>query len=491
MKISRNAPCPCGSGKKFKKCCILTKVTAPEELDYRRLHEVHDRLFDRLLRVARRVYGEASMLVAWEEYFLWPHEEDGLPDAALMDRHMQLFSPWFVFNWEYNPLDAAIELEGPSERTMAELYAEEQGSRLDSIERRFIAAVNRKPYTFYEILEVNPGRTIQLRDIMTGSRILVQERTASHHVKVSDIVFGRAVTIDGVGMIVGLSSYVMPPRIKPMIIEFRGELAAAAGSLSEEVLIDMDMELRELYLDIDRFLFAPPRISNTDGDKLQFHKVVYDIDSADAAFEKLVTLCVTRKAVELRQEAERDADGHIRRAEILWDRKGSKARAGLPATILGRIMIDGDRLTAEVNSAKRARTIRRKIEARLGAGARFRIEEIRSLDAMLKDEDMTDLGTLPSPEHEALMQDPEFRRQAAELMRRHWESWVDMEIPALGGRTPREAVKDKDGKEAVEALLADAERGGEHDPHMAEMNRAGARLARQLLGLTGSPAIEQ
>jgi hypothetical protein len=23
-KISRNAPCPCDSGKKFKKCCILT-----------------------------------------------------------------------------------------------------------------------------------------------------------------------------------------------------------------------------------------------------------------------------------------------------------------------------------------------------------------------------------------------------------------------------------------------------------------------------------
>lgn len=22
VKISRNAPCPCGSGKKFKKCCI-------------------------------------------------------------------------------------------------------------------------------------------------------------------------------------------------------------------------------------------------------------------------------------------------------------------------------------------------------------------------------------------------------------------------------------------------------------------------------------
>ncbi|MFO0701068.1 MAG: UPF0149 family protein [Nitrospira sp.] len=29
-KVGRNDPCPCGSGKKFKKCCDLTKGTGPE-----------------------------------------------------------------------------------------------------------------------------------------------------------------------------------------------------------------------------------------------------------------------------------------------------------------------------------------------------------------------------------------------------------------------------------------------------------------------------
>jgi len=32
VKISRNAPCPCGSGKKYKKCCLLRKeVEAVEQ----------------------------------------------------------------------------------------------------------------------------------------------------------------------------------------------------------------------------------------------------------------------------------------------------------------------------------------------------------------------------------------------------------------------------------------------------------------------------
>lgn len=36
-KISRNAPCPCGSGKKYKKCCLLRKEA--ESLKIRKLLE--------------------------------------------------------------------------------------------------------------------------------------------------------------------------------------------------------------------------------------------------------------------------------------------------------------------------------------------------------------------------------------------------------------------------------------------------------------------
>ncbi|MFH0730726.1 MAG: SEC-C metal-binding domain-containing protein [Pseudomonadota bacterium] len=36
-KISRNAPCPCGSGKKYKKCCLLHKEA--EALEQRKILE--------------------------------------------------------------------------------------------------------------------------------------------------------------------------------------------------------------------------------------------------------------------------------------------------------------------------------------------------------------------------------------------------------------------------------------------------------------------
>jgi hypothetical protein len=40
----------------------------------------------------------------------------------------------------------------------------------------------------------------------------------------------------------------------------------------------------------------------------------------------------------------------------------------------------------------------------------------------------------------------------------HAEAWVDTRIPALGGRTPKEAVADADGREIVAGLLLEWER---------------------------------
>ena len=483
MKTGRNEPCPCGGSMKYKKCCMLKNVTSPDELDYRRLSEVYDRLFEHLVQHAERVFGREALNMALQEYFVWPEEGEEEPGAELLERHMPVFWPWFVFNWEYEPTDEETVLGGPSERTVAELYAQERGMGLDSYERKFIETVNRKPYSFYEVLEVEPGRQILLQNVLSGIRITVQERAGSRHVKPSDIVFGRVAVIDGIGMIVGLSPYVISPGHKPMIIEFRGRMKEEAPTITDEVLKEWEFEIRELFLEIDRVLFSAPKVCNTDGDPLEFHKVVYDIDSAEEAFEKLVSLCVTTKASVLRKEAERDPAGHIRRAEITWDRKGHKAEPGLSNTILGRIVIEGARLTAEVNSARRAKIIRGKIEAKLGAGARFRMEEIGNLEKMMADEKLMGRSDERSAEHDALMQDPEVRRHMADMIRKHWENWVDMQVPALGGKTPREAVLTSDGIEAVEALLVQAERSGENDPHMGEMNNEGTRLVRERLGL--------
>ena len=83
------------------------------------------------------------------------------------------------------------------------------------------------------------------------------------------------------------------------------------------------------------------------------------------------------------------------------------------------------------------------------------------------------------------MRNPEIRAKLAEMMAAHWEGWVDENIPALGGKTPRQAVKTADGRESVEALLRSAERRARRDESLGQETLTAIEGVRQRLNLPG------
>ena len=69
MKPGRNAPCPCGSGKKYKKCCMLKERTSAPILTHHLLRKAADKAPNLLLPYAKKTYGEKSVYEAWDD--LW------------------------------------------------------------------------------------------------------------------------------------------------------------------------------------------------------------------------------------------------------------------------------------------------------------------------------------------------------------------------------------------------------------------------------------
>jgi hypothetical protein len=153
-------------------------------------------------------------------------------------------------------------------------------------------------------------------------------------------------------------------------------------------------------------------------------------------------------------------------------------------TVFGHIRINKKMMTIETNSAERAATIRQEVEQRLGAAARFRLDEIQDMEAMLERSEAQDADALALAESDELMQNPEVMAQLEEMMEKHWAGWVDEKLPALNGKTPRQAMRTADGREAVEALLADIERRPGNDGPWAELNRRGVQQVRDRLGLS-------
>ena len=206
---------------------------------------------------------------------------------------------------------------------------------------------------------------------------------------------------------------------------------------------------------------APPELHNTDGDPLSLQRLIFAIDSPAGAFAALKELAAGDTEEELLQDAVYAADGALRRVAFTWSRRGNATHAGGDTTVLGQIEIEGTQLAVEVNSAARAADFKRLIGERLGGSARYRVTEIQSMERLMAEaRDKRGPATQSDLDQAALMARPEVQAQVREMMVRHYAAWVDEPIPALQGKTPRDAVRSPAGREKVDALLKDIERLG-------------------------------
>jgi hypothetical protein len=194
---------------------------------------------------------------------------------------------------------------------------------------------------------------------------------------------------------------------------------------------------------------------------MAMHTLRYEIDSPEQAARALAGLHASSGAGDEPAVARRrDGAGRVVGAEIDWTRQEDGTGASLN-TVLGFIRIDGRRMTVEVNSARRAEVIKEEIAHRLGDGARLKATMVEDVEAALRRmqaEGPAEQDLEMEDQQRALDEDPEVQRLIQETLEQHYQGWPDEPLPALQGRTPREAVGDADGREVVEALLLDFER---------------------------------
>lgn len=149
---SRNAACPCGSGRKFKRCCADSLGHA------RRVAEMHDAVGERMRAWAFEHESDAIRTALAEI-------TAGRQDAVLGDADLALIACW-----------ALNDRELPRGGTLAQRYAQRPDLTVDETDvARRIAAAH---LGLLRVVGGNPGRWIDLDDI-TGER---QTRVMSHGV---------------------------------------------------------------------------------------------------------------------------------------------------------------------------------------------------------------------------------------------------------------------------------------------------------------------
>jgi len=331
----RNQPCPCGSGRKLKKCCLRTAV-----------HPLPERaplLYALLGTYAERAPGMELVRSLSER-----------TDSSLPGTY-------------YFCLDMAI-FEGE----LAERFLREREDWLRPDERELIEGWLATPIRLYEVVEVRRGVGVTVRALPEGEPTYLKDRMFSLSVGRLDLVCGRLL-FDGDGpRILGNPVWVSRERRQELLDLLAGE--PGMEQLSE--------------------FFGPqpdPQLRNHDGHDVYDCRVVYEVPNGEAAWRTLLAL---PQLIETDEDAlgwhERLPDGRV-----LY--KGSMERSRRRLTVSANSrerMAELERMVRE--AVRDARERSRKAE-RLGAepapgGRQGRVFEVDTI-LLPTDGDMTGAET--------------------------------------------------------------------------------------------------
>lgn len=412
MGRSRNAACPCGSGRKYKRCCHEAELRA------KRRARDEDAAGRRIQEWAARVF--ADELTAALETFTGP-------DRTLTDADVQLFATWF-----HNDR----ELLGGG--TPAQRYAGR--SDLPAPEREAARRIADGRLGLYRVCGVQAGRSLVLEDIVRGTMVRVYSHTVSAEAVRWDILLARV--IDG-----DLPSLWGPVRVfaPHEELELLAELERLAGGHPEHLdETQLSRAFREHALELTRFMSpsscAEPSFFTLEGDPVARGSAAFTLRDRSAAAKRLralgglpagdpLQIDITMPRAELVRRR-----GHLPLGAILLEASPIDDADCIP---VAGLRIDGSRLHVEAMS-----------EPRLDHAVQIVIEDFGDLLIELSSREVVSFGGEDEPEAAAVANagsPPDIspavaRRWLRSSMTERMRRWIDEPHPGLDGQTPREAA---------------------------------------------------
>jgi hypothetical protein len=477
--LGRNDLCSCGSGKKYKKCCISTSMSSfafseVTDLEWQKIRRLEGTIVDKhLIPYVMQKLPDDVMHLAMSDCL-----PENLPkeiDQGILFH--QFLMPWIFFNW-IPAENFGLERFNP-DITIAENYLRNHKTKLNNDECCFIEAMLTTFYSFYAVLEVEKDQSLLVKDMLLGTEHTIKERQGTHFLKRGDIVFSRILTLNNQSIFVGMAPFVLLPQHHIQLLDFKKWLIEE----NDDNALDIDTLRNELDLELyDYFFYALidaynkplPILHNTDGDLFQPTTSHFKLtQSPEDTLSCLMSMTLSDDPKEFLKDAKRTKTDEIIEIQFPWLKKGNKKHKQWDNTLCGDVIIKKGKLILKTNSAERAEKGRKLLVKLLGENIEFQKTLIESAQQKMKSlpKERKDQNKVDEPD---LMDVPEIREQIQAMAKAHWENWFDQSIPALSNKTPREAAKTKKGREQLEALLLQYE-GMDHkrdgnDPFKADID---------------------
>jgi hypothetical protein len=404
---SRNDPCPCGSARKYKRCCLNADLER---------ERAHSRLVEEVTGWTEKQYP--GQIAASLREFLGEERE---PTAEELN---------FIASWSLH------ERELPVGETPLERYAADGP---DAAVRSLAGLMAQAKLSLWRVVDVTPGLSMTIEPYVGGERVRIQSANISKVVRPWDLIFGR------------LRSDVMelwgPSRCYS--VHHEQELQRTIERLAHCLALnpdDVDRVVRRAPADLLNFRGPDPVPFTTEGDPVLVATARWRIDrtSVISAFDESGWL--------VRDDSECTSYGWLSdRRELLALKPDTlplgavtfeSSPLGMPDVVaLGTFYIEADELRYEGLSQRRLDWALEMIERMLPTAELIAVDTKTFEEARLEHVE---------PCSEPLEVPPEV---LADMRASMTERWLSEPVPALEGLTPREAASSGAYRPQLRSLL--------------------------------------
>jgi hypothetical protein len=341
---------------------------------------------------------------------------------------------------EWMLAEGDILVKGRHQR-VAELLLGPQGPLLTVGQRAWLAQLAQQPLRLYDVTEVVAGVGITVCDALDTeqSPISVTEREGSRSLRVGTLIGARLMAVAGGHQLSGAaypfsmwSGRAMQETLRALLVQHHRH--------KEDEILTIGLSIIKGWLAQHlRPAPLPSFVHGPSGEPLLFTTDHYEVRNWPALVAALA--------------AQRDVHGS---RDTGWDRliDCDDGQTRSQATIAPRP--SGQRVTLQYKTAVLAEQGRTWFDALAGEAVKFVLREVADPKGLMANAAPSGTATTASPPSPPLPPglDPQALASAIEtVMRRSYANWADEPIPALGGKTPRQAVASAAGLERVKGLL--------------------------------------
>ena len=361
----------------------------------------------------------------------------------------------------------------PGDENPVEVYLRRRGWKEPVTARTYMTALRTSLMSLYEASDIIPGQSFRARDLVRGGDpVVVSERTATRTLKTWDRIAARIVEHNGKMILAGgllsltlEASETLFSRLRDLPSNAGAKRPGEAGALKGWRGSDEDLRraaplftLAWLFDVLPRALHVdPPKLFNSDGDEILFHRVNFPLTkaAADAIAARLDQLADLRRASAtfwnwLGDRAASSAKEKISKGIIF----NSSMEDGSP--VLGTIELKESFVLFEANSPTRAQRGTAMLAAALGDLVGSPLTAIQTVEQLRA-------APRRKPDEAAAAIRPEVQEKLVhEVLDQHYRASLDEPTPMLGNVSPRAAARTARGREDLVVWLKHLENRSRH-----------------------------